>query len=153
MGRPGRPKKKLSDELLVESMKEISKVEKELSIVPEEIDILTPVSEFETDKFKQQLEIKKKFAVQTLSGKKLTQALNLFTVIEQYGDILSDPDVFDRVKQNINDSKDLKFLVDSISELNDMVNTLMRPDTLDATGASKRINISIGYQDGTVKID
>ncbi len=91
--------------------------------------------------------IRNKMALQ-LDGRKLKQANMLMDNIENNIDIMNDPDVQLRIRENLNTAYDFKFLAEANEKNFKMLQNLMRLDTVDASGTPSKIKLGLQYDDG-----
>lgn len=86
-----------------------------------------------------------------LDGAKLNQATKNMEAIVQASEILTDPDVLERVKGSIKNSYDYKQLADAQKTFIKNMQELNALDTLDETGSSARLNLAVSLKnsDGT----
>lgn len=83
------------------------------------------------------------------SSKKVEMGMKILNSTMFYIDILDDPEVRERIKENTKTPEDLKFLVNAISGLLDKYITVMRLDSADESGAAAAVRIDIKTRDGS----
>ncbi|MCI8628570.1 MAG: hypothetical protein HFE57_03510 [Firmicutes bacterium] len=89
----------------------------------------------------------KQEAVRMISDdKKLDEVIKVINGVSQLGDILTDENVINKVRNNISTAKDLNFLADTYIKMLNALDTVKRCDTIDAEGTPKRLALAIGFQ-------
>ena len=93
-------------------------------------------------------------AMTIIDHKKIPAALKEISSIETYSDILSDPEVLAKVKENIKTPMDLKFLAETQKIALSNIDNLMRMGTIDNSGHAGEVFVGVefGSQNGTTKI-
>lgn len=86
-----------------------------------------------------------------LDGSKLNQAIKNVAMIENSMDILSDPEVLERVRGSVKTAYDYKQLADAQKTFIQNISSLNALDTLDVAGTSARLNLAVSLKnsDGT----
>lgn len=92
--------------------------------------------------------MKKKLAF-SLDNRKLKEAENIISSLEHIGELFSDSEVIERVRENTKSAMDMKFLAEAYAKLLDSQQKLMRLDSIDGSGTAKRLNIAVEFQNGT----
>lgn len=112
---------------------------------------LMPIAQYEEISLVQQEQAKKSInnlkqrMMLVLDQKKLVEAQKIIGSIENLSDLMLDPEVLSRVKENTKSAMDLKFLAESYSKLIDAQQKLMRLDTADGNGTAAIINVGVEY--------
>lgn len=90
----------------------------------------------------------------TLDQRKLAEAQQIFTGLENIGDVFSDPEIMKVVRSNTTTAQDLKFLADAYSRMLDSQQKLMRLDSVDGQGTAKKLSIGVRFEDDSgTKVD
>lgn len=86
-----------------------------------------------------------------LDGYKLNQAIKNVSMIESSMNILSDPEVLEKVRSSVKTAYDYKQLADAQKTFIQNISSLNALDTLDASGTSARLNLAVSLKnsDGT----
>lgn len=86
-----------------------------------------------------------------LDGYKLNQAIKNVAMIESSMNILSDPEVLEKVRSSVKTAYDYKQLADAQKTFIQNISSLNALDTLDASGTSARLNLAVSLKnsDGT----
>lgn len=86
---------------------------------------------------------------------KLNLAMREIQSIEMYSEVLNDPDVVQRVKNNTKTAMDLKFIAEAQKIKLQNLNTLMRMDSVDNNGTAGEVYVGVefsGSGGGTTKV-
>lgn len=132
-----------TDEITSESLG-IEKVDAELISDPNDIERMSLSVQKQNKEALAQLRKKVAF---TLDNRKLAEAQNLLTGMENIGAMFSDEEIIARVKSNVQTAMDLKFLAEAYERMFKAQQNLMRLDTIDGSGTAKRISIGVQYED------
>lgn len=85
----------------------------------------------------------------SLDQRKLNQAQKLLTGMETIGDMFSDPDIIDKVKENTSTAMDMKFLAEAYAKMLDSQQKLMRLDSVDGSGTAAKLKLAVQFQGST----
>lgn len=91
----------------------------------------------------------------TVDRNKLKLAMQEIESIELYSEVLNDPEVVQRVKENTRSAMDLKFIAEAQKIKLQNLNTLMRMDSVDNNGTAGEVYVGLefsGSGGGTTKI-
>ncbi len=83
-----------------------------------------------------------------LDRNKLEQVDKYITTMEYLQDILTDSEMFDRVKGNIKTAQDLKFLTEAVAKMADVQQKLSRVDSINGNGAANKVKLAIQFDSG-----
>lgn len=97
-------------------------------------------------KVKSYLTAQKKRIVQMLDAKKLALAVQTMNANEQMASLLTDPDVWERVKDNIQTPMDLKFIAEAMERNEKRIQNLTRLDTVDGSGKAGKIRLGVRFE-------
>lgn len=101
---------------------------------------------------KTKLAAKRAQVMTTLDDKKLDAALKLMSGMESIADIVTDPKVIAKVKENVKSGTDMKMLADAFKTMSGELKTLSRPDILDGQGTKKELNLGIQWGDAKIAV-
>lgn len=132
-----------SNEITAESIG-VEKVDAELVSNPQDLEQLSISMQKQN---KEALANMRKRVAFTLDNRKLQEAQNLLTGMENIGAIFSDPEIIETVRDSIKGAMDLKFLAEAYDKLLKSQQQLMRLDTVDGSGTAKKISIGVQYED------
>lgn len=118
------------------------------AIITTDYNELTTLSIAQEKKIKDALAHTKKVMSLQLDGRKLRQAEMLYDSIEQNLSIISDREVFNRVKENIKKAEDFKFIMEAVDRQYKMLQNLLRLDSVDGQGTSARIAVAVDFGNG-----
>lgn len=91
----------------------------------------------------------------TVDRNKLKLAMQEISSIELYSEVLNDPDVVERVKNNTRSAMDLKFIAEAQKIKLQNLQTLMRMDSVDNNGTAGEVYVGVefsGSGGGTTKV-
>lgn len=101
---------------------------------------------------KTKLAAKKAQVMTELDDRKLDAALRLMTGMEEVASIMTDPEVLERVRDNIKSGMDMKMLADAFKGMSGELKSLSRPDILDGQGTKKELNLGIKFGDTQIAV-
>lgn len=146
--RGRKPKLPGADDLNHEILELLSEDDKALSLIPARLEDIPKMPIEVINHQKELLEESKKRVNFLLDGKKLQEAVKIIGGMEAITDIITDPEVLGRVKDNTKSAMDVKFLAEAYSKLADKMQTLQRLDSVDGEGNAGRIMLSLETKDG-----
>lgn len=114
-----------------------------------DIDDLPEVSKVLEQEQKVYLDTMRKKVRTMIDGKKLTQAVCAIKSMENMMAILSDDDMMERVKENVNSPMDLKFLAEAYEKVAKQMQNLTRLDTVDGAGAGAKVALAVQFGNGS----
>ena len=114
-----------------------------------DIDDLPEVSKVLEQEQKVYLDTMRKKVRTMIDGKKLTQAVCAIKSMENMMAVLSDEEMMERVKENVNTPMDLKFLAEAYEKVAKQVQNLTRLDTVDGAGTGAKVALAVQFGSGS----
>lgn len=137
------------DDINAELIEELSGLDPNLSLIPANYEDIPTMPIELVRRNKDALAEQKKRAALMLDGKKLEESIKIMGGMQAITDIITDPEVLGRVKDNVKTAMDVKFLADAYGKLADKMQTLQRLDSVDSDGNAGMIMLSLQTKNGT----
>lgn len=121
---------------------------------PEDVELITDTQELErlSDEAKSKQDERilalKESVMSTIDQKKLPVALKAMTTIGYVNDILTDQEVWDRVKENITKPSDLKYMAEAMKLMVQNVQNLTRTDSVNTDGDTGEQTVALRFTSG-----
>lgn len=135
------------ESVLQESGEEIETVSGEVELIPytEEVEML---SEEAKQKQEQAILSAREQAATLVDRKKIPLAIREINAVERASQILDDEEVWDRVKESINNAKDLKYLAEAQKLHLSNLQNLLRMDSVDTNGTAGEVFVGVQFGSG-----
>jgi hypothetical protein len=117
-----------------------------------DMDDLPAASKAHEAAVKQYLTQQKKTVQEHIDGRKLPQAIALFTATENTASLLSDPEVVESIRQNIiatGDARAYKMVSDAHATMLKQTQNLTRLDTVDGAGTGAKVALAVQFGNGS----
>ena len=99
-------------------------------------------------KNKETLQRLKSKVMLSLDQRKLKEAQKIISGLENIGDMFSDEEIIERVRENTSTAQDMKFLAEAYSKLLDSQRNLMRLDSVDGQGTAAKLKLAVQFENG-----